>query len=176
GSMGAQQRMVAVKGAISSLLTDAYQKRDRVSLVVFRGNTAEIVLPPTNSIFLAKKSMDDIPTGGKTPLGDGLALAHDLIVKELMKDQKIKPMMIVISDGRGNVCKSNVKPMDEIDAVCLTIKEMGYPSLVLDSETGMLTLGFAKKLAEKMDARYLKLDDLRADTVSTAVEMFSSLI
>jgi len=176
GSMGAQQRMVAVKGAISSLLTDAYQKRDRVSLIVFRGNTAETILPPTNSIFLAKKSMDDIPTGGKTPLSDGLALAHDLIMKEQMKDQKIRPMMIVISDGRGNVCRSNGKPMDEIDAVCLTIREVGYPSLVLDSETGLLTLGFAKKLADKMDAKYLKLDDLRADTVSTAVEMFSSLI
>ncbi len=175
GSMGAQQRMTAVKGAISSLLTDAYQKRDHVSLVVFRGNTAEVVLPPTNSIVLAKRSMDNIPTGGKTPLGEGLIIANDLITKERIKDNRMRPMMIVVSDGRGNVCKTG-KPMDEIDKICLTIKENSYQSLVIDSETGMLTLGFAKKLAQKMDAKYLKLEDLRADNVSNAVEVFSSLI
>ncbi|UAL07012.1 MAG: putative cobaltochelatase [Candidatus Methanogranum gryphiswaldense] len=176
GSMGAQQRMIAVKGAISSLLTDAYQKRDRVSLIVFRGTTAEIVLPPTNSIVLAKKSMDEIPTGGKTPLGDGLIKAHELITKEQSKDPKIRPMMVVVSDGRGNVSRSDAKPMDEISSICLSIRECGYPSLVLDSEMGMLTLGFAKKLADKMDAKYLKLEDLRADTVSNAIGIFSSTL
>ncbi len=176
GSMGAQQRMMAVKGAISSILTDAYQKRDTVSLVVFRGNAAEVVLPPTNSIVLAKKTMDKMPTGGKTPLGDGLIKAHELIVKEMSKNAKIRPMMVLLSDGRGNVSISGSKPMEEIEKICVVIKESRYPVLVLDSETGMLTLGFAKRLADKMNANYLKLDDLRTETISTAVNMFSSSI
>jgi len=176
GSMGAQQRMMAVKGAISSILTDAYQKRDTVSLVVFRGNAAEVVLPPTNSIVLAKKTMDKIPTGGKTPLGDGLIKAHELIIKEMSKNAKIRPMMIILSDGRGNVSRPGSKPMEEIEKICTGVKESRYPVLVLDSETGMLTLGFAKRLADRMDANYLKLDDLRAETISTAVNMFSSSI
>jgi magnesium chelatase subunit D len=176
GSMGAQQRMIAVKGAISSLLTDAYQKRDHVSLVVFRGDAADIVLPPTNSIMLAKSSMDGVPTGGKTPLGDGLIKAHELILKEAIKDARIKPIMVIVSDGRGNVSRSGSKPMEEIDAICKSIKESGYPTLVLDSETGMLVLGFAKKLADRIGAKYLKLEDIHTDAVSTAVKSFSSLL
>ncbi len=175
GSMGAEQRMSAVKGAISSMLTDAYQKRDRVSLVVFRGKNAEIVLPPTNSVVLAKERMEGIPTGGRTPLAAGLEDAHSVIVRELTKDQKIKPLLVVISDGRGNVSTGSGDPKSDTKSIACTIAEYGYPVLVIDSEVGFIKLGLAERLAEDMHAKYMKLEDLKADSVMDAVMSMTSL-
>ena len=169
GSMGAEQRMVAVKGAIASMLTDAYQKRDKVSLIVFRGNNAEIVLPPTNSVVLAKEKMQTIPTGGKTPLVDGLTKAHIFITKELSKDSKIKPLLVLVSDGRGNVSLNGGKPMDELMNIAHKIGEEKYQSLVIDSETGFIKLKMAERLAREMNAKYLVLEDLKADSLMDAV-------
>ena len=174
GSMGAEQRMTAVKGAISSILTDAYQKRDRVSLVVFRGKGAETVVPPTNSIVLAKEKMDSIPTGGRTPLAAGLENGHSVIVRELTKDQKIKPLMVVVSDGRGNVSTGSGDPKADTANIAGIIAEYDYPALVLDSEVGFLKLGLAQRLAENMHAKYMKLEDLKADTVMDAVKAVTS--
>ena len=169
GSMGAEQRMTAAKGAIASILTDAYQKRDRVAMVVFRGKEAEIVLPPTNSIVLAKERTDVIPTGGKTPLADALDKSHSLIMRELSKDKRIKPLLVVISDGRGNVSCYGGKPAEDTRQAAGMIAEAGYPAMVIDSETGFLKLGLAKKLADDMHCRYVALDDLRADSIMDAV-------
>ena len=175
GSMGAEQRMIAVKGAIASMLTDAYQKRDRVSLVVFRGKGSEIVLSPTNSVVLAKERMEGIPTGGRTPLAAGLRDGHDIIVRELTKDQKIKPLMVVISDGRGNVSTGSGDPKADTAEVVATVAEYGYPVLVIDSEVGFIKLGLAERLANDMHAKYIKLEDLKADTVMDAVMSAASL-
>jgi len=176
GSMGAQQRMSAVKGAIASLLTDAYQKRDRVALVVFRGTTAETVLPPTSSIVLAKRSMDEIPTGGKTPLAAGLVKAQELIAAELKRNGKVRPLLVIISDGRANVPLGDGKPMEELRTVAAQLGEEKYLKVVIDSETGALTLGFAKRLADEMGAKYVKIEDLRAETVSSVVGSLVSLL
>ncbi len=173
GSMGAEDRMTAVKGAVASLLTDAYQKRDRVALIVFRGDHAETVLPPTNSVTLAKERMDGIPTGGRTPLADGLITAHTLILQELRRDPKVKPLLVVVSDGRANVGRNGGKPMEEVRQLGAEIGEADYPVLVLDSETGLIKLGFAAKLAQAMQAKYLKLEELRAENVSAAVGYFT---
>ncbi len=170
GSMGTEQRMTAVKGAISSILTDAYQKRDRVSLVVFRGKGAETVVPPTNSIVLAKEKMNGIPTGGRTPLAAGLENGHSVIMRELTKDRKIKPLMVVVSDGRGNVSTGSGDPKADAADIAGTIAEYDYPALVIDSEVGFLKLGLAQRLAENMHAKYMKLEDLKADTVMDAVK------
>ncbi len=169
GSMGAEQRMIAVKGAIASMLTDAYQKRDRVSLVVFRGKGSEIVLPPTNSVVLAKERMEGIPTGGRTPLAAGLKDGHGIIIRELTKDQKIKPLMVVISDGRGNVSTGSGDPKADTVNIAAAIAEYDYPVLVIDSEVGFIKLGLAERLANDMHAKYMKLEDLKADTVMDAV-------
>ena len=174
GSMGAEQRMTAVKGAISSILTDAYQKRDRVSLVVFRGKDAETVVPPTNSIVLAKEKMDGIPTGGRTPLAAGLENGHSIIVRELTKDHKIKPLMVVISDGRGNVSNGSGDPKADTANIAGIVAEYDYPVLVIDSEVGFLKLGLAQRLADEMHAKYMKLEDLKADTVMDAVKAVAS--
>lgn len=169
GSMGAEQRMTAVKGAVSSILTDAYQKRDRVALIVFRGKESEIVLLPTNSIVLAKERMDGVPTGGKTPLADALDKSNSLILRELTKDKKIKPLLVVISDGRGNVANMSDRPMDDTRTMAARIAESGYPSMVIDSETGFIKLGLAERLAKDMGAKYTKLEDLRADSIVDAI-------
>ena len=174
GSMGAEKRMTAVKGAISSILTDAYQKRDRVSLVVFRGKGAETVVPPTNSIVLAKEKMDSVPTGGRTPLAAGLENGHSVIMRELTKDRKIKPLMVVISDGRGNVSTGSGDPKADAADIAGIIAEYDYPVLVIDSEVGFLKLGLAQRLAENMHAKYMKLEDLKADTVMDAVNAITS--
>jgi Mg-chelatase subunit ChlD len=102
-SMAVAERMQATKGAIMSLLTDAYQRRDRVGLVVFQKDQARVVLPPTNSIELAQKALKDIPVGGKTPLSAGLNLAHKVIQQELRLHKDVMPLMIVLTDGAGNV-------------------------------------------------------------------------
>ena len=169
GSMGAEQRMVAVKGAISSILTDAYQKRDRVAMVVFRGKNAEIVLPPTNSVVLAKERIGEIPTGGRTPLADG----HELIEREMKKNAKIKPLLVVVSDGRGNVGNRSDKPAEDTLLIAETISNAGYPSLVIDSEVGFLKLGMAERLANNMNAKYLELEELKADSVLDAISSIS---
>lgn len=170
GSMGAEQRMIAAKGAAASILTDAYQKRDRVAMIAFRGKTSEIVLPPTNSIVLAKERMDSIPTGGKTPLADALDRSHELIMRELSRDPKTKPLLVVISDGRGNVPCFSDKASEDTHLIAGRIAEAGYPALIIDSETGFIKLGLAERLAADMGAKYTRLEDLRADSIMDAIE------
>ena len=172
GSMGAQQRMTAVKGAILSLLIDAYQKRDRVGLVVFRGNRAEVLLPPTSSVELARKYMADLPVGGKTPLAHGLARGLDVIRRELMINHHTIPRMIVISDGKANVSRGSGSPLVDAKEVALQIRKAHIPSFVIDSEQGFISFGLAKSLSEDLGAQYLRLDDLQADEIAGAVKGF----
>ncbi len=160
GSMGAQQRMSAVKGAVLSLLIDAYQKRDRVGLVTFRGESAELLLPLTTSVDLASEKLKKIPTGGKTPLGDGLRLGFEVLTQECTRNPKTKPLMIIISDGKANVSISGEKPMEEVRKIAEKICESKIPSVLLDSEEGMISLGFSGKLAEMLGAKYMKLSEI----------------
>lgn len=171
GSMGAKKRMSAVKGAMLSILTDAYQKRDRVALVTFRGPGAEILVPPTNSVELAKKRMEIMPTGGKTPLAKGLAVAERLMLNERVKRPKDLYLLVVISDGRGNIplVKDN-DPTEDCLRMCTSIRENRFRTLFLDSEQGMIKLGLAKKMADALDAKYMKLDDIGSDAISRATK------
>lgn len=170
GSMGAERRMSAVKGAIMSLLQDAYQKRDRVALVVFRGSVAQVVVPPTGSTELAARLMETVPTGGRTPIAAGLHTATELILSETSKDRGVKPVMIVVSDGRANVSSDGGEAMEEAGLAADRIREMKIKTIMIDSETGFLALGFAKTLAERLGAKYMVLDDLAADTVRRIAE------
>jgi len=170
GSMGAQQRMTAVKGAILSLLIDAYQKRDRVGLVVFRGTGAEILLPPTSSVELARKYMQQLPVGGKTPLAHGLSRGFEVIRREMMINKHTIPRLILISDGKANVGMGTGSPFDEAKEVAATIREAGIASFVIDSEKGFIAFGLAQAISEEMGARYLRLDDLQADKIADLVK------
>ena len=171
GSMGAQRRMVAVKGAIMSLLLDAYQRRDRVGLISFRGTRAELLLPPTNSVDLAKIHLQDMPTGGRTPLSAGLFKALEIIENERIKDRDVLPLLVLLSDGRGNVALGHDSPLDEAYAGAGIIGEEKIPSVVVDTESGFLKLGMVQPVAEAMGAQYLKLEDLRADNLAEAVRL-----
>ena len=169
GSMGAQRRMVAVKGAIMSLLLDAYQRRDRVGMVSFRGTSASLVLPPTNSVDLAQIHLQEMPTGGRTPLSAGLFKALEVIETERIKDRDVLPLLVLLSDGRGNVALGQDSPLDEAYAAAGIIGDDKVPSVVVDTESGFIRLGMVQPVAEAMGAQYLKLEDLRADSLADAV-------
>jgi len=170
GSMGAQQRMTAVKGAILSLLIDAYQKRDRVGLVVFRGKTAEVLLPPTSSVELARKYLQQLPVGGKTPLAQGLSRALEVLQREKMINQHTIPRLILISDGKANVSMGSGSPLDDAKGAASAIRDAGISSIVIDSEQGFIAFGLAQTLSQEMGAKYLKLEDLQADRIAEVVK------
>jgi len=117
-SMAVAERMAATKGAIVSLLTDAYQRRDRVGLIVFQKDRATLVLPPTNSVLLAKKALTDIPVGGKTPLSAGLKMAYEVLRREKLLHPDVVPLLLVLTDGAGNVSIGHLPPQEEISTVC----------------------------------------------------------
>jgi len=170
GSMGAQQRMVATKGAILSFLLDAYQKRDEISLVAFKGQGAEVLLPPTSSVELAHRLLEELPTGGKTPLAHGMNTAYELIKKTMRKDENTYPLLVLISDGKGNVSMGEKKPLDEARQLAERFKEEGIRSLVIDVEKGnFISFGLAKDLAERMGAKYYQLEELASDNIVQAV-------
>ncbi len=170
GSMGANQRMVAAKGAIFSLLIDSYQKRDRVGMVAFKQERAEVLLPPTNSVELASAKLKELPTGGKTPLSAGLQLGFDIIQRELRKDERLATLMVLITDGKANVSieKGN-NPLEEGKKIAYRIKQAGIKSLVIDTETGFVRIGKLPQFAEAMGGRYYHLEDIKAENIFSLV-------
>ena len=168
GSMGARKRMSAAKGAVLSLLIDAYQKRDRVGLISFRGNGATVLVPPTNSIDLAKKNMDVMPTGGTTPLSDALMTAFRTFEREIKQHPKDRMTMILISDGKGNVSMSSMRPLEEAMMISGEIRALNISSLVLDTDESAVSLGFAKRISDALGARYMKLSDIESSSILDA--------
>ncbi|HOW15275.1 putative cobaltochelatase [Methanosarcina sp.] len=169
GSMGARQRMVASKGAVLSMLMDAYQKRDKVGLIAFKGNSAELLLPPTSSIELAQKYLQEMPTGGKTPLSRGLVKGYEVIKAELRRDPDTCPFMVLISDGRANVSMNGEPPLQEITAVASRLREEGIQSAVIDTESSMIRFGLAQQISTALGATYFTLENLKADSIVDAV-------
>ncbi|WP_319371234.1 magnesium chelatase subunit D family protein [uncultured Ilyobacter sp.] len=169
GSMGVKQRMKAVKGAIMSLLTDAYQKRDKVGMVAFRKKGAEYVLGITRSVDLAQKCLKELPTGGKTPLAEGMHMAYEILKAEKAKDPDTAPLLVLISDGRANVSLNDRNPYEEAIEVAKKIKFEGIHGLVIDSEKDFIRLGLAQKVSEAMNADYCKLEDLEADQIAHTI-------
>jgi len=167
GSMGAGKRMIETKGAILSLLLDAYQKRDKVAFVAFKGDRAEVLLPPTSSIELAHKLLEELPTGGKTPLCNGISLGYQIIRSYLRKDPNIYPLLILISDGKANVSQYGGKPLSEAMEVAEQIKDdPRVNAAVVDVEKpGLISFGLAHQLSIQMGARYFKIEDLKAHTL-----------
>ena len=176
GSMGAQRRMVAVKGAILSLLLDAYQRRDKVGLISFRGTDAQLLLPPTSSVDLAHARLQEMPTGGRTPLSRGLLLALEVIQNEKRKDRNTLPLLTLLSDGRANVpanpaniTANPIDPITEARRMAAAIREQRIPSIVIDTETGYLRLSQAAPIAQALAAPCLRLEELHADALTQAI-------
>lgn len=168
GSMGARKRMSAAKGAVISLLMDAYQKRDRVGLISFRGDRADMVLPFTGSVDIAKKKMDIMPTGGKTPLSQALLLAQQTFEKEIKMNNRNRMMMVLITDGKGNVPISSERPMTEAVRISGMIRDLKVSSLVLDTEEGLISLGLTRKLTNALGGRYMKLEEMESSYIAAA--------
>ncbi len=169
GSMGAQKRMEAVKGAIMSLLNDAYQKRDSVGMIAFRKEKAEIILSITRSVDLAYKRLKDLPTGGKTPLALGLNNGYEILKAAKKRDKDIIPVMVLVSDGRGNVSLGGEDPMKEALKVSKKIALEGIQSIVIDTEQDFVKLNLAEDIAKEMGASYYRLEDLRAEEILNVV-------
>lgn len=163
GSMGVKKRMEAVKGAILSLLKDAYEKRDRVGMVSFRRDRAEELLPFTRSIDLAQKKLEKLSTGGKTPLAEGLRKAYNIVKKELKKDKKSLPVIIFLSDGKANFSLYGKDPIAESLELVKKIRNEKIKCVVIDTEEGFIKLELAKTLSENMGADYYKLDNIKTE-------------
>jgi magnesium chelatase subunit D len=160
GSMAARQRMRAVKGAVLSLLLDAYQRRDKVGLVTFRGAGAELTLPPTSSVEAAARRLADLATGGRTPLAAGLARAARVLAAERLRDPRRRALLVVVTDGRA----TSGSDADLARAVALLTGPglAGTASVVVDCEASVLRLGLAGRLAVQLGATLLGMDELEA--------------
>ncbi|MFD9541270.1 putative cobaltochelatase [Streptomyces sp. NPDC060022] len=167
GSMAARQRMSAVKGAVMSLLLDAYQRRDKVGLVTFRGKDAEVVLPPTSSVDAAAARLESLPTGGRTPLAAGLLRAHDVLRVERMRDPSRRPLLVVVTDGRAT---GGPDPVALAARAGRLHAAEGTASVVVDCESGFVRLGLAGQLARDLGGSAVTLDELRADSIAGLVK------
>lgn len=168
-SMAVAERMAATKGAILSLLTDAYQRRDRVGLIVFQKDRATMVLPPTNSIHLARRALADIPVGGKTPLSAGLFLAHETIHREKVFHPDVLPLVILLTDGAGNVSMGGLPPQEEAHRIAQEIANAEIRSIVINMEHAAFDQGLAQSLAEHLKAPCYTLNELKAESLYRAV-------
>lgn len=164
GSMGARERMKTVKGVIFKILLDAYQKRDRVGMVAFRQNQAEVLLPVTRSVDFAQKKLASMPTGGKTPLAKGLLKAEDVLDMLYRQDANQDPVMILITDGRAtSPLNKGTNPVTDALEEAKRIGRRNIPVAVIDTESGFIKLGLAKKLAKAMGASYFQVDKISED-------------
>ena len=168
-SMAVAERMQATKGAVMSLLTDAYQRRDRVGLIVFQKNDAHTVLPPTNSVELARRALTDIPVGGKTPLSAGLQTAYDVFTRELHKMPDLIPLMVLLTDGAGNVSLTNLPPQEEAYRIAETFPRAHIRSVVINMEHVAFDQGLAQALAEHLEAPCYTLAELKAEALLRTV-------
>lgn len=170
-SMAVAERMNATKGAIMSLLTDAYQRRDRVGLVVFQKDRAQLILPPTNSVTLAKKALADIPVGGKTPLSAGLLMALEVFKHEKTAHPDVMPLLILLTDGAGNVSLSaNIPPQEEAHRIADQIKEAEIRNVTINMEHASFDQGLAQGLANRLGGPCYTLAELHATALYQAVK------
>jgi magnesium chelatase subunit D len=186
-SMDAEQRMAATKGAILSLLQDAYVRRDRVAVVVFKNRSAEVVLRPTSSVQLAQRRLERLSVGGTTPLTHGLITGYKIVRAEVARDPSIRPLLVLISDGRGNISMFKEEPLIEAQKVAALISSEKIESLVIDSARDFshlpsvqhlarvapmyqtYAINACADLAERMGAQYYGLYDLSRDEIASAV-------
>ncbi|MEU4335775.1 VWA domain-containing protein [Micromonospora lupini] len=149
GSMGARQRMTAVKDAVLALLTDAYQRRDKVAVIAFRGAGARTLLPATSSVLAASARLAELPTGGRTPLAEGLLAAADLLRVERLRDPKRRPLVLIVTDGRAT---AGTRPLDRAAAAAKVLAATAAPCVVVDCESGPVRLHLATRLATQLNA------------------------
>ena len=165
GSMGADRRMEAAKGAVLAMLVDAYQRRDKVAMVTFRGDDAEVALKATSSVEVARARLAELPTGGRTPLAAGILTALDVATAP-GSSASHTPLLVLITDGRATAAPSGEDPLVVALEAATAVRRRHVDAVVIDAEDGAIRLGLARRLAEAMGARYVTLPELssaRAD-------------
>lgn len=173
GSMGAMDRMVEAKGAVLSLLKDSYVKRDKIAMVTFRGAEAQVVLPPTRSAERGYRLLREIQTGGKTPLNAGISKALSIMQSQLRQQPDLMPMLIIITDGKGNVSiDPDKKPVQELLELGEKVAKISQiETMVIDIERGgLMRFGIAQRLATVMKGKYCRLDELKSQAIADAVK------
>jgi magnesium chelatase subunit D len=174
-SMAVAERMAATKGAIMSLLNDAYQRRDRVGLITFQRDRATLVLPPTNSVLMAERALQDIPVGGKTPLSAGLDLACGVLRREKILHPDVLPLLIILTDGAGNVSMGHLPPLEESRWLAMKISDDKVHSVVINMEHIAFDQGLAQELADNLKAPCYTINDLRAESLYYTVRKEMSI-
>jgi magnesium chelatase subunit D len=168
GSMAARKRMSAVTGAVISLLLDAYQRRDKVGLVTFRGGTADLVLPPTSSAEAAVRRLHRLGTGGRTPLAGGLLKVRRTLEIERLRDPRRRALLVLVTDGRATVAIKADPVTDALRAATLLAAD-GVASVVVDCESGPIRLGLTQRIADALGGACVRLDELSAERVTGVV-------
>ncbi|MDM4718966.1 VWA domain-containing protein [Micromonospora sp. WMMA1363] len=164
GSMGARQRMSAVKGAVLALLTDAYQRRDKVAVIAFRGTGAQVLLPATSSVLAASTRLAELPTGGRTPLAEGLLAAADLLRVQRLRDPRRRPLVLVVTDGRAT---AGADPLHRAERAATVLRATGAPCVVVDCESGPVRLNLAARLATHLAASHHPLPQVTTTPLTT---------
>ena len=172
GSMAARARMGAVKGAVLSLLLDAYQRRDKVGMVTFRGSGAEVALPPTFSVEAAAARLAAVPTGGRTPLAAGLLRAGELLRTERIRDPRRRALLVLVTDGRATGGRD---PVASAHRAAGLLAAAGVHSVVVDCESGPVRLGLAAALAQSLGGVLLRLDELAAGPLADSVRVLKEV-
>lgn len=167
GSMAARDRMSAVGGATLSLLRDAYQRRDKVAVITFRGQRADVLLPPTSSVYIAGRRLARFDTGGKTPLAQGLLAARDVVLREKARDRARRPLVVVLTDGRAT---GGPDPLGRTATAARLLVAEGAAAVVVDCETSFVRLGLAEQLARQLDAPAVRLAQLQAGELTSLVK------
>lgn len=164
-SMAAAERMEATKGAILSLLYDAYQRRDLVGLVVFQREEARVILPPTSSVELAQQALRDIPVGGKTPLSAGLLAAYRICMAAQRRNPEVMPLIIILTDGAGNVSVTGMPPQEEAARLADMIHQNHLRAVVINMEHPSFDRGLAQQLANTLGGPCYTLPELKAEAL-----------
>ena len=168
GSMAGRDRLSAVTGAVTSMLRDAYQRRDKVAVITVRGTAPELVLPPTGSIDVAIRRLAGLPTGGRTPLGEGLLMAHEVIAREYRKEAGRRALLVVLSDGRA----TSTSGMGGVrQAAGMIAQRRLAGSIVIDCEAGgRVRLGLASELARNLGGVCVQLGEINAASVAAVIQ------
>ncbi len=170
GSLGVRKRMAAVKGAVLSMLRDSYVKRDRIGMMAFRRDSAELILPPTKSVEYSYKKLEELPTGGKTPLGEALVTVNEFMTSYSRSHPGEPCYIVLITDGRANVpLKQGADANEEVRKLA---SDMAIPQvkwIVIDASAGYIRFDNAEKLAMELEGTYFRLEDLNADRLAESV-------